>query len=365
MIHLSSAKTFIRRRGRGRFGLVAAAVLAALTFTAGTAHAATAHGIGETTENRPSTVEVGGAEYIAWAGTDSNGEVNVAKLNSGLTAVSDGPWTYGASGTGIGAGVTIAATRQTPNSAPYLVVAYTNGAGEVIVDAVNPNDTGNNWGYECEADVGISTDTPYITAEGDDGTGNLYLAYVNADQNGAITVEQIDPSQCNGSTGQLAIAPGQQFTITSDSSWVGPALIPDGYNGTPGSATLYLAWAGTNSAHNLNIAKYNWGATSINAGDKTVESAHATKTDMGGAYDTATKQNWISYCGTPTSNFVYFQSFSGHAGGNEQSTGARCDVTVFQNTYYSGGVGVGYDYTTKAPWLSYADTGTTINTIEE
>jgi hypothetical protein len=56
-----------------RFAQVGAAALIALMFTAGVAHATTSASIGQSTENRPSTVEAGGAEYMAWAGTDSNG----------------------------------------------------------------------------------------------------------------------------------------------------------------------------------------------------------------------------------------------------------------------------------------------------
>jgi hypothetical protein len=337
---------------------VGAAALIALAFTAGTAHASTLNSIGQTTENRPSTVEWGSAEYVAWAGTDTAGEVNVAKLTSGMTGISDGPWTYGGSSTDIGAGPTLAATKGGEGGAAFLVVAYTNGSGRVEVDAVNPNDTNSNSGFECETQVGNSTDTPYITSEGDDGTGDLFLAYVNSSQNDEITVERLDPSQCNGSSGHINVL--SSHTITTDTSWSGPALIPDGYNGMPGSATLYLAWAGNNSAHNLNIAKYYYGATSF--ASKTVESSHSTTTDIGGAYDTASGQNWISYCGGGTSNYVYYQSFSGNAGGTEMTTGAKCDVTIY-NGYYSGGVGVGYDYSGQATWLSYADTSTNLDTV--
>jgi surface antigen len=341
-----------------RFSQVGAAALIALAFTAGTAHASTSSSIGQTTENRPSTVESGGAEYIAWAGTDSAGEVNVAKLTSGMTGVSDGPWTYSGSSTYIGAGPTLTATKGGAGGTSFLVVAYANGSGQVEVDAVNPNDTGSNSGYECQTQVGNSTDTPYITSEGDDGTGDLYLAYVNSSQNNEITVERLNPSQCNGSSGSIPVS--SSYTVTSDTSWSGPALIPDGFNGTGGSATLYVAWAGTNSAHNLNIAKYSYGATTF--ASKTVESSHSTTTDLGGAYDTATGQNWVSYCGSGTSNYVYYQSFAGNAGGTEMTTGAKCDVTIY-NGYYSGGVGVGYDYSGQATWLSYADTSTNLVTV--
>jgi surface antigen len=329
-----------------RFAQVGAAALIALMFTAGVAHATTSARIGQSTENRPSTVEAGGAEYMAWAGTDSNGEVNVAKLNSGMTGLSAGPWTYSGSSTDIGAGPTLTDTTGGEGNTSFLVVAYTNASGQVWVDAVNPSDSSNS-GYECQTQVGLSPDTGY-----------LYLAYVNSSQNDEITVERLNPSQCNGTSGSIPVA--SSYTITSDTSWSGPALIADGFNGTDGSATLYLAWAGNNSAHNLNIAKYSYGATSFSS--KTTESSHSTTTDIGGAYDTATGQNWISYCGSGTSNYVYYQSFTGSAGGTEQSMGTTCDVAVY-NGYYSGGVGVGYDYSSKATWLSYADTSYNIYTL--
>jgi hypothetical protein len=44
------------------------------------------------------------------------------------------------------------------------------------------------------------------------------------------------------------------------------------------------------------------------------------------------------------------------------TTGAKCDVTIY-NGYYSGGVGVGYDYSSQATWLSYADTSTNLDTV--
>jgi len=356
MSPLPLARALARRLTR--LSQVGAAALIALAFTAGIAHASTLNSIGQTTENRPSTVEFGSAEYVAWAGTDTAGEVNVAKLTSGMTGISDGPWTYSGSGTDIGAGPTLAATTGGEGGAAFLVVAYTNSSGQVEVDAVNPNDTGSNSGYECQTQVGNSTDTPYITSEGDDGTGDLFLAYANSSESDEITVERLDPSQCNGSSGFIDVL--SSYTITTDTSWSGPALIPDGYNGMAGSSTLYLAWAGNNSAHNLNIAKYYYGATSF--ASKTTESSHSTTTDIGGAYDTASGQNWISYCGSGTSNYVYYQSFSGNAGGTEMTTGAKCDVTIY-NGYYSGGVGVGYDYSSQAPWLSYADTSTNLDTV--
>lgn len=348
----ASRLAMLAAAGASLLALPLASASASASASTSTAASITATGIGESTFNLPSMTESGGAEYMAWAGTDTDGLVNVAKLNSSLSAVSDGPWTYGTVGldgpaTANGTGPGTSSTTAGQGGAKYLVVVWVRETDQaVMVDSFDPSSTNGvtqNYGFGCQTKIGVSPDTATITSQEPDGAGALYVSFVNP--NGEINVDKIDPSSCAGKAGSSQTFGYTPYTVTNATSWDGPALISD-------NGSLYLAWAGFNSPHYINIAPYKPGNSTVTA---TVETNHATLTDMGGMYDPDTGLNWISYCGT-TNDLVYFQNFTGSAGGTEQSTGATCTFSTY-NGIDSGGVGVAFNYTSGSDWLSYGAKG--------
>jgi hypothetical protein len=279
------------------------------------------------TLNRPSTVELGGATYLGWADTSGFGQVNVTKLNSNGT---QGPvWTEQSS-TYNGTGPTIAGSNG------GLVVAWADSGGGVCIGSggcvhLALTTGGSGGGFQCETYVSEdgqwaqAVATPYLTSEGDDGTGRLFLTWVDyLNQMHVDTVTVPKPG------------PGCQFSLTtdlvdfSDTSWDGPAMVVSGY-GT-GTEDYWLMWAGTDSAHHLNIAEYNsnWARIAENT-----ETSHATLTDMGAAYRTSTQSIWMSYCGT--NNDVYYQIFNGVSGGVETRAAGSCVVDLYNGVYSGGG----------------------------
>ena len=96
---------------------------------------------------------------------------------------------------------------------------------------------------------------------------------------------------------------------------------------------------------------------------KTTESSHSTLTDVGGAYNSNTGEVWLTYCGTNST--VYYQEFapSGTGGGTEQSTGNSCNIDTVKVggiTYYNGGVGVSYAYSTHDTFLTWPANSTVL-----
>jgi hypothetical protein len=340
----------LRRWPRNRIALRTLFVAAVLALAGGlAAPAQAAVGTSVYTYNRPSTVELGGAEYMGWADQSSSGQVHVAKMNgSGGQSAS---WTESSS-TYLATGPTIAGSNG------ELAVAWTDSEGTLRLAETTG---GGGGGFKCETIVNqylfdndgvyslpnsfYAVATPYLTSEGDDGSGRLYLTWVS-DNGSYLHVTQFDapgPSGCG--SGFTAVS----NTNFSDTSWDGPAMVVSGY-GTS-SEHYWLMWAGTDSGHHLNIAEYD---TSWNRLSKNTESSHATLTDMGGGYLTSGKTIWMSYCGT--NNDVYYQEFTTTSGGPETQVpfGVTCDVNQY-NGYYSGGVGVSYEYSTGLMLLSWAD----------
>jgi hypothetical protein len=298
--------------------------------------------------NRPSTVEAGGAEYIAWADKATAGLLHIGTVNSDGSVTDQ--YYYNSGGMWPGTGPTIAAVNGSG-----LVVAWVAGDGEIkLAEVVNgefeclttPNTTANEDGTP----QALSHYTVDLTTEGDDGTGQLYMTW--ADTSGGIYITSITPPPSSACSGVPA---GPEWgviwsTDTGQTAWSGPALAISHYGAS--NEHFWLVWAGTNSTHSLNIEEFAPGLVLAEL-SKGSEPTHSTNVDMGAAYDTATGYAWMSYCGT--NDVVYYQEFTGTAGGTETTDGGQCDVYP-SNTgtgWLYGGVGVGYEYSDQRMLLSW------------
>lgn len=331
---------------------VAAVTLTALgTVLVGGARAAVANP-GKSTFNRPSMVEAGGAEYLAYADTSKIGEASVAQLDS-KGGIAKGPWEAPGNGTFLGTGPTIAAVHGVG-----VVVAWTDANGTIWVSEVLDGQfacvshplTLDRANGTPDADSG---QTPYLSTEGDDGSGTLYLTWVdNVHSNVHITPLAV-PSAAGCMAGEK-ITPGFTTNIARETAWGGPAWVVSGY-GTP-AERFWLIWSGTNAAHSISVAEYQAsGARFIQVGSKVIE-PYDTLTDIGGAYNTSARKIAISYCGTD--HEVYYQEFTANElGGKQIAAGGVCDINVAVHNnlkYYGGGVGIDYDYSHHSYYLSWA-----------
>jgi hypothetical protein len=341
--------------------LALAAAAVAVSVTAGLAPSALAESTGIATYNRPSMTEAGGTDYLAWADLTNNGSVHVGKLDSsGRAGVQ---WTDPGTTTYYGTGPTIASVHGVG-----IVVAWTSLSDHHLWVAVPQGSGGGDGGGAfCEADLTVQMDegigvraefnfpndptsnaTPYLTSEGDDGSGSLFLTWV--DYSGSyMHVTKITPPP--GGCGNWML--DSNVNIYTDTSWDGPAMVVSGYGGTE---DYWLMWAGKDAGNHLNIAEYdtNWNRI----GNKSTEWSHSTKTDMGGAYLSASGAIFMSYCGT--NDVVYYQEFTTVSGGPEvPEPGASCLPQQYspapKQTFWSGGVGVNYEYTTQSIRLAWAD----------
>jgi hypothetical protein len=311
--------------------IVAAVALTLAVAVGGRAEAATVSPA-NTTFDRPAITEVPGGNYdIAWAGTDANGKVNLATVNSGGTILSK--WTDNASSTYLGTGTAIAFDI----TFDFDFVAWTD-LGRTVHVAV---DTGG--GIACETTrFGSSVDTPYLTTAAD---GTLYLTTV--DSANVMHVTEVDNSDCFHEGflgGPNTLAAGPSTTIAGNTTFDGPTLVDLTGTGTP---NLWLIWAGTNSAHNINIARFTPGNS--NLGTKYVETNHATTTDMGATtyVKNGASAAFFTHCGT--NNVVYGQHFSGTGPQAELAIGGSC--AIYTNAgFVNGGVDVTFN-----PHLSNVD----------
>jgi len=331
--------------------LAVGAAVAAGTLLAGPAHASLpAPSTGIYSQNRPSTVEAGGAEYIAWSDRDTPGRLRIGVINSD-ESVTD-LYYYDTGGMWPGTGPTIAAVNGSG-----LIVAWVAGNGDIkLAEVVNgqfdcvttPNTSINDDGTPAA----LSHYTVDLTTEGDDGNGQLYMTWAYY-ASGAVYITPVSPPPSATCAGVPA---GPEWdagfsTSTGQTAWSGPALTISHYGAS--NEHYWLVWAGTNSAHSLNIEEFAPGSFVLTELSKGTESTHATNVDMGAAYDTATGYAWMSYCGT--NDVVYYQEFTGTAGGTETTNGAQCEVYPGNSSsgYLSGGVGLGYEYSTQRLLLSW------------
>lgn len=268
----------------------------------------------------------GGNYDVAWAGTDANGEINAAQVTPGGSILSGTKWTDRSSSTyqGTGAAISFDTTLD------FSLIAWTdlNTTVHVALDS--------GGGAACDSTgFGSSVDTPYLTEA---ANGIMYLTTVAP--GGAMHVTEVDNNGCvreGGLGGPGTLSAGPSTTISGNTSYDGPTLVDLSSSGTP---DLWLAWAGTNSAHNINIAKFTPGNSTL--GRKYTETSHSTITDMGsttyldgGAF--------FTYCGT--NNVVYGQYFFESTGPqSEIALGSdRCAIYTNRAGYVNGGVDVTFD----------------------
>lgn len=293
---------------------------------------------GESSYDRPSIVNIGSnLEEIAWAGTDANGTINYAQIDSS-GQIQGNPTTYGGSSTYPGTGVAI--NQVNSLYAPtlnHVVIAWTDLGSVVHVGVI-----GN--GVQCES-TGFphSIDTPYLTfaPSGSAPGDGVSLYLVTVDSGNAMHVTEVQNNGCDnldvgiiGGPGTLTA--GASTTISGQTTWDGPTLLDTTPNSGP---TLWLAWAGTDSAHSINIGSFTFGASSTSIGTHIVERDHQTKTDLGNSY--GSRGTLLTYCGT--NNMVYGQVFNGGTTEPpEVSLGGNCAIYT-SGGYVNGGVDITYD----------------------
>lgn len=325
----------IRIGNAGRLGVIALCVVSCLLVALAAsrpAYAAPEHDAalaatvgGNTTYDRPAITTVPGGGYeIAWAGTDPNGEVNGAHIDTSGAIRSGTNWTVGSSSTYQGTGVAIAFDP----SLDFTLVAWTDQGTKVHVAL----DVGGGPGIECEStNFGSSVDTPYLTVAAD---GTMYLTTVGSGS--VMHVTEVDDNGClvgiGGPPGTLSAS--HATTVSGNTSYDGPTLVDLNETGSP---DLWLIWAGTNSAHSINIARFTPGNGSL--GTKYVESNHSTTADMGSTtwYGGA----FFTYCGPD--NLVHGQSFFGTGPQTELTLGGSCAIYTNSAGYVNGGVDVTND----------------------
>lgn len=285
-----------------------------------------------TTYDRPGITLVPGGNFeITWAGSDPNGKINGALVNTGGAVINGTRWTDNNSATYQGTGAAIAFDP----GLDFSLIAWTDLSKTVHVAL-------DNTGVACEStSFGSSVDTPYLTIAAD---GTLYLTTVGS--NGAMHITEVGNNGCVnegfiGGPGTLSAGPST--TVAGNTSYNGPTLVDLKGSGTP---DLWLIWAGTNSAHNINIAKFTPGNSSL--GTKYVETNHATTTDMGSTTFTADTQGaaFFTYCGT--NNVVYGQWFLGTGPETEIAIGGSCAIYTNPSGFINGGVDVTYDPATSS-----------------
>ncbi|HEV2373043.1 MAG TPA: hypothetical protein VGS19_12825 [Streptosporangiaceae bacterium] len=316
--------------------------VAALGLVLGLATSASAATVSpvNTTYDRPGITLVPGGNFeITWAGTDTSGKVNGALVNTNGAIINGTKWTDNNSTTYQGTGAAIAFDA----GLDFSLIAWTdlNRTVHVALD---------NTGVSCESTgFGSSVDTPYLTVA---ANGTLYLTTV--DTRDVMHVTEVDNNGCVnegfiGGPGTLTAGPAT--TIAGNTSYNGPTLVDLNASGTP---HLWLIWAGTNSAHNINIAKFTPG--NPNLGTKYVETNHATTTDMGSTtFSLNPGSAFFTYCGT--NNVVYGQWFLGTGPETEIALGGSCNIYTNHAGYLNGGVDVTYDPATSSFDYLFANKG--------
>jgi hypothetical protein len=311
------------RPQRWRAFVAAATALVLTSALASPALASTVNPV-NTTFDRPAIVAVAGEYNIAWAGTDANGKVNVATIDSGGNVLQK--WTDSSSATFQGTGVALTIDQAFAHF--FDVIAWTD-LGTTVHVALS----GNNFSLACESTgFGSSVDTPYLTVAAD---GTLYLTTVTS--NGAMHVTEVDNS-CVHSNGQIggSFTAGPSTTVAGNTSFDGPTLLD--LNSNVGfTPNLWLVWAGTNSAHSINIAKFTPG--NPNLGTKFVENK-STIADMGSTTDSAGR-GFFTYCGT--NHAVFGQHFDGNGPESELPLQGSCAIFTNSNGFINGGVDVTFN----------------------
>jgi len=226
--------------------LGAAATSVALVTGAALAAAPQAQALatGHTGSGVPAVTTVGSTLYVAWTG--STGTADAKGLNLGfstdggqtITKVANGQTSPQGEGPALdndGTGVFIAWPGS--DTAHTLRIAYYNGSGFTCVTTL----TGATTSY-----------SPALTH---DGSGHRYLAWT--DLTGHLEFAGVDSSGC-ATTHTMALT--GRLTVPQTAA-AGPALVFD----TSGAGNgVVVAWPGSDSAHELNVASYTGSATLAN-----------------------------------------------------------------------------------------------------
>lgn len=355
---------------RPRTAVLATASLGALALVAGLAAPASATVIGtvspaKTSYDRPALVDFGteeGTELAVWAGTDTDGHINVATVDDESAAVIGSTWTDSSSSTYQGTGVAAAhAGYAEAVTTDYVAVAWTDLNAVVHVGIL---DSAHN-AIACEStNFGYSYDTPDLTfareAPGDAVAEDLYLTTV--DSGGHMHVTQVVDNPANAgclggpgvpNAGTNLFAPGDSTEITSDTTYDGPTLFDVSPQSYP---TLLMVWAGTNSAHTMNAAFFSPDVPTLS--QKYVESGEATTADLSSATRYTTGETLVTYCGT--NNLVYGQAFGDQNSAKplwNESLGGSCNIYTNAAGYINGGVAPVFDTTNSLFEYLYPNKG--------
>lgn len=294
--------------------------------------------------NRPSIIEAGGAAWMTWADNSPAGTIHLVDFHQSVpandTANPVSEWGTNAP-TYYGTGPTVEAS----NGSMVVAFADTNQSLDLAELA--------NGSVECYSYLGTSDVTPFLASEGKDGSGNLYLTWADSIDNtlyvAKVNVPTSNECKYGGSFSIQIVA-----HLAADTAWGGPALVVSGYGSTTQPERFWLMWSGTDALHHINVAEFD---TSWNRLNKYTESDHTTDADIGGAYKESTNQVFLSYCGT--NNRPYYQYFSATGfAENQVSVSGTCTVSTYTPrnvTYYSGGVGINYDYSDNRMDLAWPD----------
>jgi len=228
---------------RGRWKAVAVVVLTLALGAVGVVPAS-AFSFGESSDARPGIAYAGSTIYQAFAGTDSNNEVNIGALAFDSSGAYEG-WasinTISGSSTYPGSGPSLAAATISGYPGNQIFAAWASSNGQLNIAHYTGTGSLSCWTTLPE----YSWHSPYLVGVG----GTLYLAWTGTDSSHHINVMTVSTADCptvmNG-----------QLTMLSDTASAGPAITTDGTN-------LYIAWPGTGSGENLWAGQYTPGSSTL------------------------------------------------------------------------------------------------------
>lgn len=266
-----------------------------LSTTAASASAATLrpHGsvipaatTGEQADGRPDFTFAGGALYVAWTGTNSAHNVNVAEANDGTVSGKNTLSDTAIGGTGPALGTALLggipqvfAAWAGTDSAHHIYIGHYTGSSTLGCHTALPETT---------------TISPFLVNTAWDGHGTLYLLWTGTDSAHHINIAPVNIGACTSASGQITLGTVVTLTDTADQ---GPAAAD--LNGS-----LWIYWPGTNAAHNIWAGEYTGSAT---LADRT-PTAETSTDSLGAVYNPSTNRNWITYRGTDTRVFVAYTS---------------------------------------------------------
>jgi hypothetical protein len=217
--------------------VIVVAALAATVSTASSAYASQASG------NRPGLANVGGTEWVAWAGTDSPSHLNIDKLAHVINC-----------NTGCGDVITDTVEGGTGPALTNATIPGTSGGQIIVAWAGTDNPTHIYVGHDVPGNTTLGCHTrlpeatgnsPYLVGAG----GNIvYLVWTGLDAARHLNIVKLDTSQCTNIGGQITEVSGSKVTL-NDTSVSGPAV-------TIFHGGIYLAWSGTDSNHHIYTGQF-------------------------------------------------------------------------------------------------------------